>query len=362
MAGEDENNRTDLHADPKPEPQKDAPLPAFIYGRNGHGEDGGRHRQSQNGRIAEMDRKTLLGLATGAGMLGLVLFFVGMLVGAGLFMDPEEQMAANEKPAGQAEILATLPESPTSNPAPTAEMPDAGTLSGTETSSSTPAAPAVTDDPVGDLIAERSAVIEGEDAGNTAENGEAANEGTTDGNDAPAAPEMSDAEKAAARAEQADQGANAPRKLQAPEIKSSDDAAAKSSETTSASTSASAAPAVPEAPAAAAENTTVAKKTEPAATSAPKATASGAAAPFSVQVGAFKVHENASQRAEELRKLGLEVAVVARGPEGDATWYYVRVGRFTTMKEARDKASAVKKDQNLDGFPVRAEPNDREVN
>ena len=72
MAGEDENNRTDLHADPKPEPQKDAPLPAFIYGRNGHGEDGGRHRQSQNGRIAEMDRKTLLGLATGAGMLGLV--------------------------------------------------------------------------------------------------------------------------------------------------------------------------------------------------------------------------------------------------------------------------------------------------
>jgi cell division protein FtsN len=173
---------------------------------------------------------------------------------------------------------------------------------------------------------------------------------------------MSDAEKAAARAEQADQGANAPRKLQAPEIKSSDDAAAKSSETTSASTSAPAAPAVPEAPAAVAENTTVAKKTEPAATSAPKATASGAAAPFSVQVGAFKVHENASQRAEELRKLGLEVAVVARGPEGDATWYYVRVGRFTTMKEARDKASAVKKDQNLDGFPVRAEPNDREVN
>ncbi len=351
MAGEDENNRTDLHADPKPEPQKDAPLPAFIYCRNGHGEDGGRHRQSQNGRIAEMDRKTLLGLATGAGMLGLVLFFVGMLVGAGLFLDPDEQMAANEKPAGQAEILATLPESPTSNPALT--MPDADNLSGTEMSSSTPAAPAATDDPVGDLIAERSAVIEGEDAGNAAENGEVANEGTTDGNDAPAAPEMSDAEKAAARAEQADQGANAPRKLQAPEIKSTDDAAVKSPEATSASTSA---------PAAAAENTTVAKKTEPAATSAPKATASGAAAPFSVQVGAFKVHENASQRAEELRKLGLEVAVVARGPEGDATWYYVRVSRFTTMKEARDKASAVKKEQNLDGFPVRAEPNDREVN
>lgn len=353
MAGEDENNRTDLHADPKPEPQKDAPLPAFIYGRNGHGEDGGRHRQSQNGRIAEMDRKTLLGLATGAGMLGLVLFFVGMLVGAGLFMDPDEQMAANEKPAGQAEILATLPESPASSPAPTTETPDTGSLPGTETSPATPAVPAATDDPVGDLIAERSAAIEGEDAGNSAENGDAANEGTIDANDAPAAPEMSDAEKAAARAEQADQGANAPRKLQAPEIKSSDDAA---------KTSTTSAPEAPEAPAAAAENTTVAKKTEPAATSAPKASTSGAVAPFSVQVGAFKVHENASQRAEELRKLGLEVAVVARGPEGDATWYYVRVGRFTTMKEARDKASAVKKDQNLDGFPVRAEPNDREVN
>ncbi|OSQ30085.1 SPOR domain-containing protein [Thalassospira sp. MCCC 1A03138] len=353
MAGEDENNRTDLHADPKPEPQKDAPLPAFIYGRNGHGEDGGRHRQSQNGRIAEMDRKTLLGLATGAGMLGLVLFFVGMLVGAGLFMDPDEQMAANEKPAGQAEILATLPESPASSPAPTTETPDTGSLPGTETSPATPAVPVATDDPVGDLIAERSAAIEGDDAGNSAENGDAANEGTTDANDAPAAPEMSDAEKAAARAEQADQGTNAPRKLQAPEIKSSDDAA--KSSTTSA-------PEAPEAPAVPAENTTVAKKTEPAATSAPKASTSGAAAPFSVQVGAFKVHENASQRAEELRKLGLEVAVVARGPEGDATWYYVRIGRYTTMKEARDKAVAVKKDQNLEGFPVRAEPNDREVN
>ncbi|RCK03428.1 hypothetical protein TH5_25605, partial [Thalassospira xianhensis MCCC 1A02616] len=117
-----------------------------------------------------------------------------------------------------------------------------------------------------------------------------------------------------------------------------------------------------EAPAAPAETAAVPEKPEPAATSTPKAASSGAAAPFSVQVGAFKVHENASQRAEELRKLGLEVAVVARGPEGDATWYYVRVGRYTTMKEARDKAVAVKKDQNLEGFPVRAEPNDREVN
>ncbi len=357
MAGEDENNRTDLHADPKPEPQKDAPLPAFIYGRNGHGEDGGRHRQSQNGRIAEMDRKTLLGLATGAGMLGLVLFFVGMLVGAGLFMDPDEQMAANEKPAGQAEILATLPEEPAGSTA----LPEVGTTgnipggaSGTATPSSTPSAPAApaTDDPVGDLIAERSAALEGDGSSDATENGDASTaedtgnaESDTTTPEAPAAPEMSDAEKAAVRAEQT---ANAPRKLQAPAIKSSD--------------AAETAPPAPEAPAAPAETAAVPEKPEPAATSTPKAASSGAAAPFSVQVGAFKVHENASQRAEELRKLGLEVAVVARGPEGDATWYYVRVGRYTTMKEARDKAVAVKKDQNLEGFPVRAEPNDREVN
>ena len=314
-----------------------------------------------------MDRKTLLGLATGAGMLGLVLFFVGMLVGAGLFMDPDEQMAANEKPAGQAEILATLPESLTS----TTETPDAGSsdatgdLPGSESSPSAPSAPA-TDDPVGDLIAERSAALEGEGTGDAAENGDASTAGENAGKntgesgagsnarnaaapDAPVAPEMSDAEKAAARAEQ---GANAPRKLQAPDIKSSD--------------AAETAPPAPEAPAATpadtAETAAVPEKPEPAASTAPKAASSGAAAPFSVQVGAFKVHENASQRAEELRKLGLEVAVVARGPEGDATWYYVRVGRYTTMKEARDKAVAVKKDQNLEGFPVRAEPNDREVN
>ena len=358
MAGEDEHKRPELRAEPDAEPQKDAPLPAFIYGRNGHGEDGGRQRQTQYGRIAEMDRKTLLGLATGAGMLGLVLFFVGMLVGAGLFMDPDEKMAATDEAAGQAEILATLPEGPTT----TTDMPEAGNSAATDSTSdgvaSAPAAPetAETDDPVGDLIAERSAELEGEDAAEAA--GEAGDtENTPTGSDgapaAPAAPEMSDAEKATARADQAE---NAPRRLQAPEIKSSD-AGAETNEDADATPPA---PDAPDAPAAPAETAAVPENSEPAATTNPE-TSSGATTPFSVQVGAFKVHENASQRAEELRKLGLEVAVVARGPEGDAAWYYVRVGKYATMREARDKASAVKKDQNLEGFPVRAEPNDREV-
>ena len=78
-------------------------------------------------------------------------------------------------------------------------------------------------------------------------------------------------------------------------------------------------------------------------------------------VGAFKVHENASQRAEELRKTGLEVAVVIRGPEGEGAWYYVRVGKYANLAQARDDAAKIKKNQGVDGFPVRAEPNDREV-
>ncbi len=365
MAGIDEDNRPEPHAESQTEPQKDAPLPSFIYGRNGHGDDfsagrdGARHRQTQYGRIAEMDRKTLLGLATGAGMLGLVLFFVGMLVGAGLFMDPDEKMLTDANTTAQPEILATLPDEPVSDktaPMPIKPDPSNGMTGGA--GSAAPKEP-VTNDPVGDLIAERSAGLANQDAddalNNAAETDAPAAPDDNGAPTAPAAPDLpaaaplSDAEKAAAKAKQV---AAEPRQIKAPEIKSSE--------------TASAAPSVPDvSDAPAAETATATAKAapepKPAAKPASSGSTSGASTPFSVQVGAFKVHENASQRAEELRKLGLEVSVVARGPEGDAVWYYVRVGKYATMKEARDSATAVKKDHKLDGFPVRAEPNDREV-
>ncbi|WP_297019005.1 SPOR domain-containing protein [Thalassospira sp.] len=353
MAGEDHTNKPDLRATPEPQGdpdagQKDAPLPAFIYGRDGQGDGnarGGKNpgdRQNLNARIADMDRKTLLGLVTGAGMLGLVLFFAGMLVGAGLFMDSDDAARTTQTEQPQVEMLASAPEEPAviEEAAPEASEP-----------ATTPELAADSDDPVGDLIAQRTEAL-ADDAANSEE---AATEATET------------AEETAAEA-------TASTEIAAPEIR----------DVTGTTDDAPAAPAAPEAPAvdsaqdSAATEATEAEAEEPAAQetetaaapepapSVPSAPATESAAnadkPFSVQVGAFKVHENASQRAEELRGEGLEVAVVVRGPEDEGAWYYVRIGSYATLAAARDDAAKIKADHSLDGFPVRAEPNDRVVN
>lgn len=360
MVGEDQTNKPDLTASPdqasEPEaPQKDAPLPAFIYGRDGHDGSGrggpnSRDRQNFNARIADMDRKTLLGLVTGAGMLGLVLFFAGMLVGAGLFMDSNDASPSASQEKAPVEMLATAPEEPVAmtEPMPQADAPkpEMG-ISDTST------------DPVGDLIAQRSAAL-GDDAVEAAEDtaaetadepAEGASEmAAPDGNtDKPAisAPEIRDTSNAAA----------------APDAPAVDEpATAEPSEVAELTE----APEADEPKAAEPEKTeTVAKAVEapkPSAAETVTDSTSSADTPFSVQVGAFKVHENASQRAEELRKKGLQVAVVIRGPEDETAWYYVRIGKYATSEQARDGAAKIKKDHALDGFTVRAEPNDREVN
>jgi len=356
MVGEDQTNKPDLRATPQPdsEPesgQKDAPLPAFIYGRDGHGDGNGRDgrrtgdRQNFNARIADMDRKTLLGLVTGAGMLGLVLFFAGMLVGAGLFMDSDDGAtnAALEKPP--VEMLATEPDEPAvvSEPVPQSPTTTPETVAEIAESSN---------DPVGDLIAQRSAALENSDE--SASDGDAA--ATTSGADdaGGAASEMT-----------ANDTAGDGETLSAPEIRevgeapAAPDAPEAPAVENSASSEPAKADAAPDAPAAPAKQETAARTSATQNDEAEVAT--NGETPFSVQVGAFKVHENASQRAEELRKKGLEVAVVVRGAADDSAWYYVRIGKYATLKQARDDAAKIKKDHALDGFPVRAEPNDREV-
>lgn len=363
MAGEDPTNKPDLRADPNPdagqapepeqktEPeQKDAPLPAFIYGRDGRGDAQGQgnrfvDRQNFNAWIGDMDRKTLLGLVTGAGMLGLVLFFAGMLVGAGLFMESNDTDTVAQKDPAPIEMLATEPDAPVmSEPVPDPEMEPAPSQGNAQTDTTS-------NDPVGDLIAERTDTLsqtvpdapEGDET--TSDNADA----TSEPMETPAAPDLD---------EPADKKA-----LSAPEIRETEEPA---------ETAEAEAPAAEEQEPAAAQQTDTAEKApatpEPATSepaekqSEPTAAASNEETPFSVQVGAFKVHENASQRAEELRKTGLEVAVVIRGPEGEGAWYYVRVGKYANLAQARDDAAKIKKNQGVDGFPVRAEPNDREVN
>lgn len=350
MVGDDQTNKPDLRATPDPASktgaeQKDAPLPAFIYGRNGHGDGTGRDglragdRQNFNTRIADMDRKTLLGLVTGAGMLGLVLFFAGMLVGAGLFMESDTGAPDTVPEKAPVEMLATAPEEPaaisdtipeTADPAPDGQIAENS------------------NDPVGDLIARRNAALD-----------EAVDAAVTEAGQSEDAAANTDRAEATPDIEAADQA----EPIAAPAIREVGEAL------TAPATPAApviAEKAEPEATLPAAQTpqppkTETAKAVEPEPASKTTAPTSGDT-PFSVQIGAFKVHENASQRAEELRKKGLSVAVVVRGAADDTAWYYVRIGKYATLKEARDDAAKIKKDHALDGFPVRAEPNDREVN
>ncbi|WP_143182088.1 SPOR domain-containing protein [Thalassospira sp. TSL5-1] len=303
-----------------------------------------------------MDRKTLLGLITGACMLGLVLFFGGMLVGAGLFMGPDapqntssiatdgdmELLAQNKAPRVQTEITprqsdisapdVTDPTDATDIPAGTGDMsatdaPDAETSAG--------------NDPVGDLIAKK-----------TVED-EAVTPDSADNVMAPNPPEVSDAPNAPEISETAQGKDNA----DAGSDKSLEDGDKAPAVTPSSK------PAAPE----------IRKDSKPPKPVAEKSGASETAAsaalhrepgsknmPYSIQVGAFKVDTNARQRAGELRKKGLEVAVVERGNNG-AAWYYVRVGAYPDAASARSGAEKVKKDTGIDGFPVRAEPNDKKI-
>lgn len=353
MVGEDQTNKPDLRATPEPDSdaeagQKDAPLPAFIYGRDGHGDGNGRgdprsrDRQNFNARIADMDRKTLLGLVTGAGMLGLVLFFAGMLVGAGLFMDSEDTTVSVPAQKAPVEMLSSEPDAPTEPVVMTEPVPEPATPV------EEPEIAADSDDPVGDLIAQRTEALsgQGETTSETASSDAAAMTETADtdasSTSSIAAPEIRDVAKAA----------DMPEAPAAPEVAETAEATPEAAE--------QAEPAAEAEEAAPAPTETAAKPAPPAET--PAATAQSADKPFSVQIGAFKVHENASQRAEELRKKGLQVAVVVRGPENDAAWYYVRIGAYASLAAARDDAAKIKKDHAIDGFPVRAEPNDREVN
>ncbi len=356
MAGEDNTNKPDLRATPEPQTdpddgQKDAPLPAFIYGRDGHGDGSARgaersgDRQNLNARIADMDRKTLLGLVTGAGMLGLVLFFAGMLVGAGLFMDSDDGARTAQTEQPEVEMLASAPDEPAVIEDATPDVTEPAAI---------PEINADSEDPVGDLIAQRSEALSNEatDSAEPAADATPEPESTeTTPSEEPgiAAPEIRDVTGTA----------DAP---EAPDAPAVDETKESTESTTTQSAEQAAAPAEAEAEAEPATET--ADATQEPAPSAPaedSTAATDADKPFSVQVGAFKVHENAKQRADELRGEGLEVAVVVRGPESEGAWYYVRIGGYASLAAARDAAAKIKADHSLDGFPVRAEPNDRVV-
>ena len=318
-----------------------------------------------------MDRKTLLGLITGACMLGLVLFFGGMLVGAGLFMGPDapqntssiandgdmELLAQNKAPRVQTEIAPRSSDMSTPDATGTTDSKDNADASTNTGDMPSMAAPGVEapegNDPVGDLIAEKT----GKD--------DVATSDSPDAVTAPNAPDVSGAPQAPDIPDMSQDSADTANKAAASSQKSQDDSDKAPAVVPSSK------PAAPEIrkeskpPKPVAEKSSAAK-TEKSATSETAASAAlhrepgSKNMPYSIQVGAFKVDANARQRAGELRKKGLEVAVVERGKNGGA-WYYVRVGAYPDAASARSGAEKVKKDTGIDGFPVRAEPNDKKI-
>ncbi|OSQ35120.1 SPOR domain-containing protein [Thalassospira sp. MCCC 1A01428] len=314
-----------------------------------------------------MDRKTLLGLITGACMLGLVLFFGGMLVGAGLFMGPDAPQTSDVASGDKMELLAqnTAPRIQTDitqkNPQQTGPMSpvDGGsTDNAPETTSDMPSTDAAGSnepqgvDPVGDLIAEKAAGDSDADQNNPDDNG------------APAVPDMGDS--ASSNATTPDASA-----MGADEGEGAANSAGTSDSAVSSDDQPAARPVAPDIrkdakpPKPAPQKETAVKapktaETETAASAALHREPGSKNMPYSIQVGAFKVDANARQRAGELRKKGLEVAVVERG-SNDGAWYYVRVGAYPNATTARTGAEKVKKDTGIDGFPVRAEPNDKTI-
>jgi cell division septation protein DedD len=87
-----------------------------------------------------------------------------------------------------------------------------------------------------------------------------------------------------------------------------------------------------------AEITAVAKSKPPSAPETPPAVT------FTINVASFKPRERAEQYVEELKKLGVDAYVyeVDLGEKGK--WHRVAVGRFPTLKEAKDyKEELIKK-------------------
>jgi cell division septation protein DedD len=68
---------------------------------------------------------------------------------------------------------------------------------------------------------------------------------------------------------------------------------------------------------------------------------------FAVQVGAFKVKENAYRLADRLKTKRYEVEVVQREDSAHQLWYLVRVGRYPDRALARSVAAKLASEDDL---------------
>jgi cell division septation protein DedD len=68
---------------------------------------------------------------------------------------------------------------------------------------------------------------------------------------------------------------------------------------------------------------------------------------FTVQIGAFRIQENAVRLAESLKSLGYQPEVLRRTDRDARLWHVVRVGPYPDWQTAFDVAGKLASDLNL---------------
>ena len=286
-----------IPADNKP---GQSPLPAFFYGGGDTGS--GAMADASAAPPVPIDRRTLLGLVAGTGMLASVLFAGGVLIGASMFMSTPQEAAFAETGADPVpqEILIAPP--PAETLSQQAEEADA--------------------DDVSQAVRADKTTIGSQDLGRV----------RREVVSAPAPPVSEppgriETEIAALPQESPVTAPARPLKRPAGEQARPEPVVPPPSRTTRSGEI----PLPPPAP--------IAKS-----------------APFAIQIGAFRIRENADTELNRLADKGLDPLLVRRTSNDGNVWFYVRVGAYEDRARAGAAADRLKQTSAINGFPVRAEP------
>ena len=79
-----------------------------------------------------------------------------------------------------------------------------------------------------------------------------------------------------------------------------------------------------------------------------------AAAPFTVQVGAYRGQDNADRQVALLREKGYDAYLHEKNEKDQRAWYFVRFGRFKNFGSADKALKAFKAQEQMDGTVVKA--------
>jgi cell division septation protein DedD len=99
-----------------------------------------------------------------------------------------------------------------------------------------------------------------------------------------------------------------------------------------------------------------ATQTEPESAPA-KLNVTETAAPYTIQVGAYRKKGNADRQVAQMREKGFEAYISEKNDKDQRAWYFVRFGRFGSVNAAKQALTALKEQQKLDGAIVRSKSN-----